>query len=575
MNKAITDGAQLMPPGFAQALAAFSGGDGTPGSQDCAHGGTLIRADADFGDCLEITKTQSVQALRYMGETPLLPGCYLRVSARVKAVCGALPSARIAGFAGGPRGAAVEGVQTTGPVVQLRHHGQVVEVSAIVGPGARNGVDMIWGRAALYGHFGLDLTGPKGGVVRIESIEIEDITPVFLRDMLAVVDVRDFGAQGDGETDDSAAFEAADAAARGRRLLVSAGRYALARDVTLEAGVQFEGQVIMPEGKTLILRRNFDLPSYSDAFGADALALQKGICALMRAEAPDLFDLKGREVVLAAPLRIAQPGDGCATRVRKTIANGRITARAGRDWAVSEMQAEVQWSARTPSVVTGTGAQALLGAQVTGAGVLPETYVCAEDAVAGTLTLSQPLEKAAEVRVLTFTRFRYLLDFSGLESLRDVTLSRLQLFCDGVASGVMLAPSGSGMRFHDCVWRAARDRALTSCGTGCAGLLIDGCEIADAGGVAVNLTADSVRIVNTRAVGAHPFAHIAGQHALVSGCQITRTVPGPGIVLIQSAASLITGCHFENATVRIVGDQTLVQPDGNLFSVNRQAGGTG
>ena len=44
-------------------------------------------------------KTQTTQQLRYMGQTPILPGCYLRVTARVKAISGNLPSVRIAGYA--------------------------------------------------------------------------------------------------------------------------------------------------------------------------------------------------------------------------------------------------------------------------------------------------------------------------------------------------------------------------------------------------------------------------------------------------------------------------------------------
>ena len=50
--------------------------------------------------------------------------------------------------------------------------------------GQRSGVDMAWGPGAIYGHFGLDMTGPNGGVVRIDDIVIEDITEAFLRDMM-------------------------------------------------------------------------------------------------------------------------------------------------------------------------------------------------------------------------------------------------------------------------------------------------------------------------------------------------------------------------------------------------------
>ena len=69
---------------------------------------------------------------------------------------------------------------------------------------------MVWGDAPVYGHFGLDLTGPNSGQVRIEAIRIEDVTSVFHRKLMDWVDVLDFGAMGDGVTDDRAAFLAAE-----------------------------------------------------------------------------------------------------------------------------------------------------------------------------------------------------------------------------------------------------------------------------------------------------------------------------------------------------------------------------
>jgi|TARA_B110000977_G_scaffold194703_1_gene271806 hypothetical protein len=45
-----------------------------------------VPADADFAGALEIVKASTVTQLRYIGETSILPGCYLKVTARVKAV---------------------------------------------------------------------------------------------------------------------------------------------------------------------------------------------------------------------------------------------------------------------------------------------------------------------------------------------------------------------------------------------------------------------------------------------------------------------------------------------------------
>ena len=327
MNKAITDGLTLMPPPFADGLNQWSRENGTPGSATYqnASDAAFVAADQDFGGALEITKTEAVQRLRWTGETPILPGCYLRITARVKALSGALPSVRIGGWAGGPGGAAVTGLPAAGPTVTLTQYGRVVEVAAIVGTGLRTGVDMVWGAGAVYGHFGIDITGPNGGVVRIDDIAIEDVTGVFLRKMMGWVDVRDFGAAGDGVTDDRAAFAAADAAAAGRELFVPAGTYRIGANLTLESEVRFEGRVTMAPETRLILRRNFDLAGYIDAFGSEVEALRRGFQALLHFSDHESFDLCGRRIEIDAPLDMrAAVAKHETFELRRVLRNGQI-----------------------------------------------------------------------------------------------------------------------------------------------------------------------------------------------------------------------------------------------------------
>ena len=64
MNKAITDGVLLMPPEFAAGLDVWSSGNGTPGSDtyDGDPNAAFVPADADFGGCLELLKTNNTQS---------------------------------------------------------------------------------------------------------------------------------------------------------------------------------------------------------------------------------------------------------------------------------------------------------------------------------------------------------------------------------------------------------------------------------------------------------------------------------------------------------------------------------
>ena len=532
MNKAITDGVVFMPPAFAGGLDVWSSGNGTPGADtyENAINAAYVPADQDFGGALEIQKAETIQKLRYMGETPLLPGCYLRVRAWVKAISGNLPSVRIAGWAGGAGGAHVDGVPETGPAVALTSYGEVVEVSAIVGAGTRTGVDMTWGTEALYGHFGLDLTGPSGGVVRIDDIVIEDVTHVFLRDMISLVDVRDYGAQGDGVTDDSAAFELADAAAAGRAVLVPAGSYYLADSVTFQNRVRFEGSIVMPEDKILGLTKNFDLPAYIDAFGDDEeLAFKKAFQALLNTAGHESLDLGGRLIGVRAPIDMQV---ALANRTyfnqRRVIRNGQFSIYSGPAWETDVVTSQASYSPGDPKRLTGVAnvANVPVGALVEGNGVGREVYVRAKNLATQSLELSAPLYDADGTQVFTFKRFKYILDFSGFDDLGRFTLSDIEIQCSGECSGILLPPQGSGFALRDCFVTRPKDRGITSHGEGCQGMLIDRCQFlsnesplaaVDRQSIAINTNANDVKLRNNRAVHFRHFAVVGGSSTIVTG----------------------------------------------------------
>lgn len=531
MNKAITEGWDLMPPPFAEGLEVWSRQDGTPGSDSYASaaGASIVTADQDFGGCLELLKTEATQKIRYMGEVPIAPGVYLRVRTRVKVLSGSLPSVRVAAWAGSPGGAAVTGIPLTATSVAVPDYGTEVEVSAIIGSGARTGVDMVWGPSPTYGHFGIDLTGATGALVRVDDIEIEDVTAVFLRDMLGYVDVRDYGALGDGITDDSAAFEAADAATQGRSLFVSAGSYLLAEDVTLDSEVIFEGQVTMPAEKRLSLTKNFRLPSYIDAFGDEEEALKKALQALMNDADHESLDMGGRRVSLSGPLDVqAAVANRTSYAQRRVLRNGQLQASAGGDWAESVVTRQASYSAAQPTRLSNvTNAEVIpVGALVEGAGVGREIYVRAVNPAAQEVTLSQPLSDAVGTQNYTFRRFRYMLDFSGFERLDVFQLEDIEFQCAIEASGVMLAPSGTVMVIRECTFNRPKNRGITSPGEGCQGMLIEHCQfLSHEGGelvqnrqsVAINVNANDVKLRDCRASQFRHFVVASGAQNLITG----------------------------------------------------------
>lgn len=589
MNKAITDGLILMPPAFQNGLDQWSSEDGTPGSAAWAGSpnAALVTADQDFGDALEILKQQDVTRLRFMGQTPVLPGCYLRVRVRIKAMSGNLPSVRIAGWAGGAGEVHVAGLVETGPSVALTAYGKVETIEAIVGTGNRTGVDMVWGTAPIFGHFGLDLTGANGGVVRIDDIEIEDVTAVFLRKMMDWVDVRDYGALGDGITNDAVAFEAADAAAlaAGRGLLVSAGVYLLDADVTLEASARFEGRLTMPVNRRLSMTRSFDLPTYAAAFGDEELGFRKAFQALLNFSDHESLDLGGRRIEVTGPIDMAAAVANKTTfSTRRVIRNGQFNVIGGPAWAPVTVTSQASYNPAVPSTLSAVAnvANVPVGALITGNGVGREVYVTARNVGAGTLTLSQALHGAAGSQVYSFTRFRYVLDFSGFAQLDRMILENIEFQCNGFASAIMLAPAGQIFHLRDCFINAPKDRGITSHGTGCQGMMIDRCQFLsneqslrsqDRTTIGFNSNANDLKLRDNRAVRFRHFAVLGGNGNLLvgnhwfQGDTETAGLRLAGLVLAgTNVKSAITGNYIDNSFVELTNEYEATPDFANQLS---------
>lgn len=600
MNKAITDGLVLMPPPFSAGLNLWSRGDGTPGSgsyQGQANA-ALVTADQDFGGCLELLKNEGTQRLRSFAQTPMQPGMYLRVTARVKAVSGNLPSVRIAGWAGSASNTNVGSADQTGPSVTLTAYGEVVTVTAIVGSGNRQGVDMVWGTAPVYGHLGLDLTGATGGIVRIDDITIEDVTDVFHRNLMDWVDVRDYGAIGDGTTNDVAAFLAADAAADGRRVLVSAGTYYIGSNLTMNSRTHFEGTLVMPASVRLACTRNYDLDTYASAFGGELAGFRKALQALFYFTDHITLNLSGRRVDLTAPIDVAAVAGLTDFAQRRVISNGQLNIIEGSAWNTTSVTSTATYSTSQAMRLTGVSnvGNIPVGARVSGTGVGREVYVRSVNVGAGTVDLSQPLWGAAGTRTLTFTRYRYALDFSNFSSLQKFEISDVELQCNGIASAILLAPSGNTFRIADCVVTKPKDRGITSIGDGCQGMFIDQCQFLsneqpvraqDRTSIAINVNANDSKIRDNRIVRFAHFAVMSGTgHMFIGnhffqGDDETAGVRRAGVVLTQTnAKTLFTGNYVDNCFIEWANEHDVnpsyvagfsyggLTVSGNIFTAN-------
>lgn len=587
MNKAITDGLALMPPAFANGLDVWSSEDGTPGSAtyDGAGNATLVAADGDFGGAIEIVKNDTITKLRYMGETPLLPGMYLQITARIKAISGNLPGVRVAGWAGNSANAHVSGLTEIGTETTLTAYGEVVEVSAIVGVGDRGGVDMPWGLDAEYGHFGIDLTGANGGTVRIDDIQIKDVSSFFFADSLGMIDIRDYGAIGDGTTDCAAAIQAADADANGRKLLFPEGIYHIGTSLTLTHEPVFEGTVTQADADRFALTRGFHLNSYIDAFGDEVLGFKKAFQALLNFTDHDSLDLCGRRIQLDAPLDMhAIVGNKDVFEVRRAIHNGQFDVQSSTAWDPTTVTSSASYTVANNQTLTNVSniANIEVGSLITGNGVGREVYVKAVNVGAQSLTLSQPLWDANSSQTYTFTRNRYVLDFMGFTKFSQFEIIECEFLCNGHASGILLPPEGLTFIFKDCSLKSPLARGITSAGKACQNLTIDGCNFTsneqslDADqrtSIAFNSNNNDTKIRNNRFVKFGHTAVVGGTGHIFVGNHWFQGDNNPasprqaGIVMTAiNVKSIFTGNYIDNAFLEMTNEHDSAPDFSSEFS---------
>ncbi len=587
MNKAITDGIVFQPTSFSEGLNVWSSQDGTPGSNTYASAtnAAFVPADQDFGGCLELQKVSSTTKVRYMGQTPISPGCYLLIKARVKLISGAFPSVRIAGWAGRNDASQLRGVVQTGPSVALSSYGEVTEVRAIVGSGNRGGVDMAWGKDAAYGHFGLDFTGPNGGIVRVDDLTIEDISTMYADELVGAVDVRDFGAIGDGVADDHDAFEAADDAANGREVLVPEGTFFIGGSITFQNRVRFVGKINMPDDARLTLLKDFNLPSYIDAFDDEVLAFKKAFQSLLNYNDHESLDMGGRRIQLTEPLDLqAAVNNRTEFNTRRVVRNGMFQADPSTAWDSETTTSPGTYDNSNGLKLTNVtnAANVLQGSLITGAGVGREIYVTSVDIGAQEITLSRPLFDAEGTQTYTFTRHKYMLDFSGFDKNSYMQFDDVEFLGNNRASHVILPNAGLNFHFRDCHFNKPNHRCVTSPGSGCQGMMFDRCQflsaesslrVQDRISICFNSNKNDIKIRDCRIQHFRHFGVIAGTGSVISGNHWfhgdgeTDGERVAGLIFTRpNAVALITSNYIDNNYIEWTNEHDSTPDFSNQYS---------
>ena len=240
-------------------------------------------------------------------------------------------------------------------------------------------------------------------------------------------------------------------------ILVPTGTYHLNNVVTLDAKIQFEGKVTMLTNKLFLMRQQFDLPAYIDAFKDEELAFKKAFQALLNNVDHDSSDLCGCRVWITEPIDVqAATPERRPYATRRVIGNGQIEASPSGDWATLVATSQANYSALSNKKLNNVSniANIQVGSLVEGVGVGREVYVRAKNVASQKITLSAALYDAEGTQNFTFRRLRYFLDFSGYTTLNKFTVSEIEFQCNNVASGILLAPSGIVLILMSALFRA-------------------------------------------------------------------------------------------------------------------------
>ena len=213
------------------------------------------------------------------------------------------------------------------------------------------------------------------------------------------------------------AFVATDQAANGRLLLVPEGIFHITRGLSLSASVQIQGRLLMPDDAPLVLSKSYNLSTYIDAFKSEELAFKKAFQALLNSGDHDSLDLSGRTIAVTEPIDMqAAVANRTEYAQRRVIRNGQFYAQGDNAWENEVVNSLATYDQNTPKVLKNVAAQEV--------------------------TLSEALFDADGTQNFSFTRFKYLLDFSGFEKLSKFSLQNIEFQCNSKASGIMLALTG-------------------------------------------------------------------------------------------------------------------------------------
>ena len=546
---------------------ALTGGSSLTNSTDIT---LSTQSNSTYGKLL-VSKTQSTMKIVHGNHIPLAVGQYLEISFQVRLNNGSAPKMRIISQALNSQSSPISGLVQHGPTTTAIT-GVDMEVSAIVGFSSRSGVDFVWNSDCRSGYFGIEFYDVNGGELVVSDMNIRDVTAAFTALHTGIVDVRDFGAIGDGTTDCLNAFVAADEAADGRTIFVPEGDYFISSAIAIHSPLQFSGRLVSDISTPIMLIHQFDLEVYVHAFKDEELAFRKAFQALFRFSDHRVLDMRGRSITLRSPIVFTELlGANATSKNNRVIINGDIEAAGSSAWETITAQSTANYElSGSYGLLTDVQnvQQIPVGSRVIGPGVGREVYVIDRDTTAKTLTLGEPLYGVDGIQSYTFERYQFMFDFCASPNIKDLHFLNVRFDGNRVASHLLLSLQGTGMKLLNCEFKSPRDRGICSYAFGCNGLTVEGCTfdggeygvaVQDRKTIGITTHKSDMKIRNNRAMYYRHFAVMSSTGHIISGNHIFQ---GSGNAQSNELSAIFVGTtgffqstfvgnYFDNGSIEL------------------------
>lgn len=242
---------------------------------------------------------------------------------------------------------------------------------------------------------------------------------------------------------------------------------------------------------------------------------------------------------------------------RRVIRNGQFDVKSSTAWDTETFTSVATYdpSDRTRLTNVANVANIPVGSLVQGSGVGREIYVRSKNVGAGEIILNAPIYDASGTQTFTFHALKYLLDFSGFNTLRKFGMEQIEFQCNSRCRAIRLATSGGTFQLKDCFVSRPKDRGITSIATGCKGMLIDNCQflsaeeslpVADRSSIGLNTNSNDVKLRHNQAVRFKHFAVLGGDNNMVLGNHFFQ---GDGIPQGVRTAGLIMIGTYNSSTI--------------------------